>query len=216
MTCRSRIGLALIAVGAALVLTGAVGLAAAAPHHDCGEERAEIKLGLDPEARVIATAPFDTTIAALAGVRRPRTTPADQRASSVERTVYRVHAVLSGYKLEDDGDIHVVISDGMQTMIVEIPAPDCVGADRTAPEHGSGQPRAVSAWRDQIVAARAALLQLIADRRLPAPGPRLRHADIPVVVTGVGFFDFIHGQTGVAPNGIELHPVLAIAPGGQS
>jgi hypothetical protein len=28
-------------------------------------------------------------------------------------------------------------------------------------------------------------------------------------VTGVGFFGSIHGQTGVAPNGIELHPVLA-------
>ena len=27
-------------------------------------------------------------------------------------------------------------------------------------------------------------------------------------VTGVAFFDFLHGQTGVAPNGIELHPVL--------
>jgi hypothetical protein len=31
-----------------------------------------------------------------------------------------------------------------------------------------------------------------------------------VRVTGVGFFDFLHGQTGVAPNGIELHPVLKI------
>jgi hypothetical protein len=29
-------------------------------------------------------------------------------------------------------------------------------------------------------------------------------------MTGVGFFDRIHGQTGVAPNGIELHPVLDI------
>jgi hypothetical protein len=28
-------------------------------------------------------------------------------------------------------------------------------------------------------------------------------------VTGVAFFDFNHGQTGVAPNAIELHPVLA-------
>jgi hypothetical protein len=27
-------------------------------------------------------------------------------------------------------------------------------------------------------------------------------------IRGVGFFDFLHGQTGVAPNGIELHPVL--------
>ena len=27
-------------------------------------------------------------------------------------------------------------------------------------------------------------------------------------ITGVGFFDFDHGQAGVAPNAIELHPVL--------
>jgi hypothetical protein len=27
-------------------------------------------------------------------------------------------------------------------------------------------------------------------------------------VTGVAFFDYPHGQTGVAPNAIELHPVL--------
>ena len=27
-------------------------------------------------------------------------------------------------------------------------------------------------------------------------------------VVGVAFFDSLHGQTGVAPNGIELHPIL--------
>jgi hypothetical protein len=33
----------------------------------------------------------------------------------------------------------------------------------------------------------------------------------PVTITGVGFFDRVHDQTGVAmKNGIELHPVLAI------
>lgn len=31
-----------------------------------------------------------------------------------------------------------------------------------------------------------------------------------IQVSGVGFFDELHGQTGVAPNGIELHPVLSI------
>ena len=31
-----------------------------------------------------------------------------------------------------------------------------------------------------------------------------------VQVVGIGFFDNLHGQTGVAPNGIELHPVLSI------
>jgi hypothetical protein len=29
-----------------------------------------------------------------------------------------------------------------------------------------------------------------------------------VVIKAVGFWDEIHGQTGVAPNGIELHPFL--------
>ncbi len=29
-------------------------------------------------------------------------------------------------------------------------------------------------------------------------------------ITGIGFFDFLHGQAGVAPNGIEIHPILDI------
>jgi hypothetical protein len=29
-----------------------------------------------------------------------------------------------------------------------------------------------------------------------------------VTIVGIGFWDEKHGQTGVAPNGIELHPVL--------
>ncbi len=35
------------------------------------------------------------------------------------------------------------------------------------------------------------------------------------LVTGVAFWDFRHGQTGVAPNAIELHPVLAFHPIGM-
>ena len=30
-------------------------------------------------------------------------------------------------------------------------------------------------------------------------------------VVGVAFWDFNHGQTGVAPNAIELHPILGFA-----
>lgn len=30
-------------------------------------------------------------------------------------------------------------------------------------------------------------------------------------VVGVAFFDFNHGQTGVAPNAVELHPILGFA-----
>jgi hypothetical protein len=38
----------------------------------------------------------------------------------------------------------------------------------------------------------------------------------PIQVTGVGFFDFRHGQSGVAPNAIELHPILGVKIGGAS
>jgi len=31
-----------------------------------------------------------------------------------------------------------------------------------------------------------------------------------MTVTGVGFFDSPHNQTGAAPNEIELHPVLKV------
>ena len=34
--------------------------------------------------------------------------------------------------------------------------------------------------------------------------------DVEVDVTGVGFFDFAHGQVGLAKNCVELHPVLDI------
>ena len=75
-------------------------------------------------------------------------------------------------------------------MIVEIPDPGCVGA---------GSP-----FRPQISQARAKF-----DSHYVA-NATFQSVSVPVTVTGIGFFDRIHGQTGVAPNGIELHPVLSI------
>ena len=43
-----------------------------------------------------------------------------------------------------------------------------------------------------------------------AAGSSFQTADVPVQITGVGMFDFPHGQHGAAPNVIELHPVLKI------
>ena len=37
-----------------------------------------------------------------------------------------------------------------------------------------------------------------------------QNADVPVKITGVGFFDYLEGQEGVAPNGVELHPIIDI------
>jgi hypothetical protein len=43
-----------------------------------------------------------------------------------------------------------------------------------------------------------------------AMAPALTRVTEPVTLQGLGFFDFAHGQDGVAPNAIELHPVISI------
>ena len=131
--------------------------------------------------------PTPTTVHALVSIALPHPEPI-ARVSPVETTTYSVRAQLIEYKRETDHDYHLVISDGGETMIVEIPDPTCVGAS--------------SPFRAQIAQARSEF-----DAHYTAT-PTLHHVNVPVIVTGIGFFDRIHGQTGVAPNGIELHPVV--------
>jgi len=95
-----------------------------------------------------------------------------------ERHVFRVHAAVSLIRSEADSDLHVVLSDGQRTMIAEAPSGAC-------------DARATLARRTQMSRARAAV-----------------QACSSATVTGVAFFDYHHGQTGVAPNAIELHPIL--------
>lgn len=60
----------------------------------------------------------------------------------------------------------------------------------------------------QIESARAAFVQEFGEpQSYPASGLKIDHQ---VTLTGVGFFDVPHGQTGVAPNAAELHPVISI------
>src|SRR5207249_3427110 len=93
-------------------------------------------------------------------------------------------------RLQADGDYHVALSDGSQTIRVELPFPACVDA--------------ASAFGCFIAHARAAI-----DGRL-APGSGTLLPNVTVTVAGVGYWDVNAGESGAAPNGIELHPVLAI------
>lgn len=101
--------------------------------------------------------------------------------TKLEERLVVINADLVLVKHESDGDYHLVLREGSRTMIAEIPDPRCVPA--RSPFY-AGVQRA----RKQMAGIHAG----------------------PVRVTGVLFFDFIHGQTGVAPNGVELHPVLDI------
>jgi hypothetical protein len=102
-----------------------------------------------------------------------------------------LNATLTKFKKETDSDYHLVLSDAAgNTLVSEIPLPACVG---------TGSP-----FLSKITNARAEF-----DAKLNATSS-FQTVSIPVRITGVGMFDFLHGQTGVAPNGIEIHPILDI------
>jgi hypothetical protein len=158
----------------------------------CGVERWSVKTGIDADAKRVNTKVVkSTTIAVLTSLRAPASLPARNRIGSVETTVWSVFAKLIRFKMEADSDYHLVLRDPTgRTMIAEIPASYCVGSQ--SPFLGS-----IKYARSQFNARYNV-------------GRNFRYTNTNVLVKGVGFFDFIHGQSGVAPNGIELHPVLSI------
>lgn len=168
----------------------------------CGRERWNVKTATDSAAGQIKLAPVKSTVGALGAL--PSTNPGnlDQpRDPNVESTVYEVTAELVEAKREADSDFHLVLKDEEgHTMIAEIPnAPAC-----TEPPITQG----VSVLEQQIESARTAFVREFGEAQgYPAPGLSIHHR---VTLTGVGFFDVRHGQTGVAENAIELHPVLSI------
>ena len=161
----------------------------------CGQERWLVKTLMDQDESKINFVPQSTTVAWLVSRSAPASLPQDSRIAPIETQAYSVHANLVGFKLEKDHDIHIVISDlenPSETMIVEIPSKDCASV--------CASPRL-----PDFEAARA-----VFDGRFGEPHEQFHKVNATVDVTGVGFFDFLHNQTGVAVNGIELHPVLSI------
>jgi hypothetical protein len=151
---------------------------------------------MDADAHLVNQhAVVHTTIGYLRSLPAPAQLPLRSRLRPVETTVWAVDAFLLRYRMDPDSDYHLVLADsGGHTMIAEIPAPECIG---------------VSPFLPAIRVVRRAFTARFAPTKV---WHRLRLA---VSVTGVGFFDFPHGQSGVAPNAIELHPVLGMRwPGG--
>jgi hypothetical protein len=158
----------------------------------CGVERWSVKTGTDADVgKINLQSTTSTTIASLVALPAPASLPSNNRIIPTETTVFRLQATLTEFKLEADSDYHLVLADGSgHTMIAEIPDPACVG---------SSSPLLTS-----ITKARAEFDATY------TPTGSFQTVNVPVTVTGVGFFDFLHGQTGVAPNGIELHAVLDV------
>lgn len=162
----------------------------------CGSERWAVKTATDG-AMLREDRPLKrTTVEQLSALSAPRWREAMPRQPA-ESEVVELVVYLRASKFEDeDGDYHLLISDAADgpTMIVEAPDPSCA----------AGSP-----YREGMERVRRSAVQL-----LGLPGPRLREVSPPkrARVVGVPFWDKRHGQSGMAPNGIELHPLLALEP----
>lgn len=180
-------------LGLVLGLSVAVLLANTPVQAQCGVERWSVKTGTDPDAPSVSLSTYiSTTIYNMLQSVHPATLPANNRIAPREFNQYQISGTLTKYKRETDSDYHLVVQDGAgRTMIVEIPSINCVG---------SGSP-----FASGIRNARAQF-----DAKLTAT-TSFKTVSAPVSIRGVGFWDFLHGQTGVAPNGIEIHPVLNIS-----
>lgn len=162
----------------------------------CGTERWAVKTLADEDATTVAMTPVSSTVAELNSFAAPTRADLDAKPASrfpEELKTYKVTGILVGFKREADEDFHVVLRDlaTTDTMVVEFPASECVQA-REQEQTGS--------------------LQEAFAQRFGKPSAKFRNVEkhkMKIEVVGVGFFDFIHGQTGVAKNGFELHPVLS-------
>ena len=163
----------------------------------CGIERWDEKTLsiVDPaSASTLAAVRQPTTIPKLRALRIPGGQAPDgfRVSATAEVQQWRLAgAWLVAYKLELDSDVHLELESAIDgsTMIAEIPDPGCV-SNPTA----------------------RALVAAVRQRFAAEVGPAQSNyttTRVQVTLAGPGFFDFVHGQRGVAPNGIEVHPVLS-------
>jgi hypothetical protein len=152
------------------------------------------KVGTDHDAGKVSLEPVPTTIDALLAFPHVDRPDDGSRIVPVELTTWVVRDVeMRGFQRAPDGDVHMIVADEHgHTIIIEVTPPFCT------PE--------TSPWREQITAVRQ-----VVDDEIPMALLGWRH--LVLSVAGIGYFDYQHGQFGVAENGIELHPVLSICLG---
>jgi hypothetical protein len=154
----------------------------------CGDERWSVKTLTDPDAiRVDLMDATSTTIGSLNALTAHCSDLPERRTFAEEFRVYQVVGVVQLARNEADHDVHIALADpddATKTIVVEVADPSCA---------------TTSPFITTLVNARSQYQALGA-----LPGRR-------VLVRGVGFYDFAHGQTGRSQSCIELHPVLGIS-----
>jgi hypothetical protein len=156
-----------------------------------GVERWSQKALTDALENTIDFTPKPTSIAHLVSIVTPTPSTSMTRYQPVEDSTYIVTCNIPIKKAESDSDFHLVLSNGTQTLIGEIPDPICASV-------------AASPYACQFQTCRNFINAHFAAGNVS--GVNLP----PITVTGVAFVDPPHGQTGAAPNNLELHPIINI------
>jgi hypothetical protein len=184
---------------AALSLTAACGGSPAKASSElaglsCGEERWAVKTLSDADATRVNFTPITTTVAELTSHPTHCGDWPDKRVFDEELRTYELTGRVVLTRLEEDRDYHLVLADladTSRTMITEVVDPACEGA-------------VSSPFVAFLREARTAFLGLFGGQTPSTLVGRV------LTVRGVGFYDASHGQTGIARNCIELHPVLRV------
>lgn len=114
-----------------------------------------------------------------------------------EDTVYSFDCNLIETKIESDSDYHVVVSTigtPSETMDIEICNPGCPNIANTSRYK---ELTTLFNWYRSWVGVPSSYKSI----------------NVPIHMTGVGFYDFAHGSTGAAPQSTprEIHPVLTMS-----
>jgi hypothetical protein len=182
--------LVLVATVAAVVVVVPSHGHASAMQSACGVELWSLKTLSDPQRNLVNLHPRSTSVRTINALPRPYPTPRT-RNTVYERRAWRIKAQIVEFKLEGDSDIHLILFWGGRYMIAEMPSAACL-PKRTRD-------------RRAIVAARVGFV-----RRCGFPTSDWQSLGAVAYVSGVGFWDVPHGQTGRARNYAELHPVTAL------
>jgi len=157
-----------------------------------GRERWNVKALYDADEGKVNYSPITTTISELLNYKPQGSIDPSAPRNGIEFNTYTVECRIREYEFSDDGDYSLVItdlSDPSKTMIAEIPDPFCSETQK-------------SRHNEQFMKVRNDFVNTLKLTSQPDTGI--------YIITGVAFFDYVHGQRGVAPNGIEIHPILSI------
>jgi hypothetical protein len=159
-----------------------------------GVNRWDVKTLTDKDASSVKRKVLYTTIPDLIKLDPGKSIGLKTPRFGIEFNTYEINCKIKYWIREDDGDLHLVlvdVNDSTKTMIGEIPNLSC---DSIAVKTNKNN--------KNFVATEQEFLKYALKKHMVKDGVYR--------VKGIGFFDKKHGQTGLAPNGIEIHPILKI------